>query len=148
MPNARMNCFVDTTLLVYAIDPGNRRKQEIAADLLRAIVRDGTLVLSAQSLNELYRVATDRRSLLTRKEARAAVERLARFCTAPYDFEVTRHAWRIQDEHGFSYWDCVLLASAALAGCGTFFSENMQRGRRVQGLIIVNPFETGRHLMQ
>src|SRR5207244_13322586 len=67
MPNARMNCFVDTTLLVYPIDPGNRRKQEIAADLLRAIVRDGTLVLSAQSLNELYRVTTDRRSLLTRK---------------------------------------------------------------------------------
>jgi predicted nucleic acid-binding protein len=147
MPNARVNCFVDTTLLVYAIDPSDPSKQEIAADLLRAIVSDGTLVLSAQSLNEFYRVATDRRSLLTRKEARAAIERLARFCTAPYDFEVTRHAWRIQDEHGFSYWDCLLLASADLAGCGTFFSENMQRERQVHGLTIVNPFETGRRLI-
>jgi predicted nucleic acid-binding protein len=142
MPNARMNCFVDTMLLVYAIDPGNPPKQQLAADLLRAIVRDGTLVLSAQSLNEFYRVATDRRSLLSREEARADVTRLARFCTAPYNFDVTRDAWRIQDEHGFSYWDCVLLASASLAACNVFFSEDLQHERRVDGLTIIDPFKT------
>jgi predicted nucleic acid-binding protein len=143
MPNAKMNCFVDTMLLVYAIDPGNPTKQQLAADLLRAIVRGGTLVLSAQSLNEFYRVAIDRRSLLSREEARAEVTRLARFCTAPYNFDVTQDAWRIQDEHGFSYWDCVLLASAALADCNVFFSEDLQHERRVHGLTIIDPFRTG-----
>jgi len=143
MPNARMNCFVDTTLLVYAIDPSNPEKQHVAADLLRAVARAGTLVLSAQSLNEFYRVTTDRRGLLSRGEARAEVARLEPFCTAPYDFDVTQHAWRIQDQHGFSWWDCVLLASASRAGCNVFFSEDLQHGRRVEGLTIINPFQAG-----
>ena len=95
MPNARMNCFVDTTLLVYAIDPSNPQKQRAAADLLRTAAAAGTLVLSAQSLNEFYRVATDRRGLLNRAQARQEVLRLKQFCSAPYNFEVTQLAWKI-----------------------------------------------------
>jgi predicted nucleic acid-binding protein len=144
MPNERRNCFVDTTLLVYAIDPSNPQKQRIAADLLRAVARADTLVLSAQSLNEFYRVATDRRGLLSREEARAEVARLESFCTAPYDFDVTQYAWRIQDQHAFSWWDCVSLASACRAQCRVFFSEDLQHGRRIDGLTIIDPFRTGR----
>jgi predicted nucleic acid-binding protein len=140
MPNARTNCFVDTTLLVYAVDPGEPEKQQVAANLLRMVARAGMLVLSAQSLNEFYRVTTDRRGLFGRGEARAEIARLASFCTAPYNFEVTQYAWRIQDRHGFAWWDCVLLASASLADCGVFFSEDLQHGRRVDHLTIVNPF--------
>lgn len=141
-PSANMNCFVDTTLLVYAIDPQHPPKRRAAADLLRAIVSDGTLVLSPQSLNEFYRVATSRRNLLSRDLARAQVRRLRPFCLAPYNLEVTEHAWRIQDEHGFSFWDSTLLASACLAGCSVFFSEDMQHGRRVPPLTIINPFKS------
>ena len=143
MPNVRMNCFVDTTLLVYAIDPADRKKQLIAADLLRTVARAGTLVLSPQSLNEFYRVVTDRRGLLSQREARTEVGRLLPFCTAPYDYDVTQLAWRIQDQHGFSWWDCVLLASGCLAGCGAFFSEDLQPDRRVGEMTIINPFQTG-----
>jgi predicted nucleic acid-binding protein len=107
------------------------------------VARAGTLVLSAQSLNEFYRVTTDRRGLFDRGEARAEIIRLASFCTAPYDFGVTQHAWRIQDQHGFSWWDCVLLASAYFANCGVFFSEDLQHGRRVDDMTIINPFSFG-----
>jgi len=143
MPNARMNCFVDTMLLVYAVDPAEAEKRRVAADLLRAVVRAGTLVLSPQSLNEFYRVITDRRGILNRDRARTEVARLELFCTAPYDFDVTRHAWQIQDEHGFSHWDCVLLASASIARCDVFFSEDLQHERRVGALTIINPFQSG-----
>ena len=140
MPNAKMNCFVDTMLLVYAVDRTEPEKQLLAADLLRTTARADTLVLSAQSLNEFYRVVTDRRGLLSRKHARVEVARLKPFCTARYDFDVTQLAWQIQDQHGFSWWDCVLLASASVAECRVFFSEDLQHGRRVDGLTIMNPF--------
>lgn len=143
MPNARMNCFVDTMLFVYAIDPSDQEKQQVAADLLRAVTRADTLVLSPQSLNEFYRVATGRRGLLSRREARVEIEKLRLFCTAPYDFAVTQRAWQIQDRHGFSWWDCVLLASAQLAECRVFFSEDMQHERRIDDLTITIPFITG-----
>jgi predicted nucleic acid-binding protein len=140
MPNAKMNCFVDTTLLVYAIDPSNPQKRQVAADLLRITARAGTLVLSPQSLNEFYRVATDRRRLLSRAQARQEVHRLTPFCSAPYSLDVTELAWQIQDRHGFSWWDCVLVASAVLAECTVFFSEDLQHERDVENLTIVDPF--------
>jgi predicted nucleic acid-binding protein len=108
--------------------------------LLRTVATAGTLVLSAQSLNEFYRVATDRRGLLSQAQARREVLRLVPFCSAPYNVEVTKLAWRIQDQHGFSWWDCVLLASACLADCGVFFSEDLQHERGIDGLTIINPF--------
>ena len=58
----------------------------------------------------------------------------------PYDFNVTQKAWQIQNENEFGWWDCTLLASALLAGCELFLSEDMQHGRRFQELVIENPF--------
>jgi len=143
MPNARTNCFVDTNLLIYSIDPQNAERRQVAGALLTSLANTDTLVLSPQSLNECYRVLTERRGLLPRAAARAYIIYLNRFCTAPYDFDVTQHAWQIQDRHGFSWWDCVLLASASRADCSVFFSEDLQHGRRVEGLTIINPFQTG-----
>jgi predicted nucleic acid-binding protein len=127
-------------LLVYAVDPENPAKQRVAADLLRAVARDATLVLSAQSLNEFYRVSTERRGLLDRKAARAEIRKLEEFCVAPYDIDAAHLAWRIQDEHRFSFWDCVLLASASIARCDVFLSEDLQHERRIGGMTILNPF--------
>ena len=141
MPNEKTNCFVDTNLLVYAVDPAIPTKQRRASDFLRRIVKDHTLVLSPQSLNECYRVLAARRRIATSDEARRFVWFLSEFCTAPYDFEAIRLAWKIHDQHGFSWWDCMLLASASLAGCDLFFSEDMSHEHRVGDMTIVSPFK-------
>jgi predicted nucleic acid-binding protein len=140
MPIEKTNCFVDTNLLIYSMDPQETKRRGVAAALLKNLTDTGTLVLSPQSLNECYRALTERRDLLHRNAAQAYVISLLRFCTAPYDFDVTRRAWQIQERHGFGWWDTVLLASASLARCGVFFTEDMQHGRDVDGMTIVNPF--------
>lgn len=141
MPNATISCFVDTNILVYSVDPEAAEKQQIAQDLLRSLVSSDVLVLSPQCLNECYRALTRRqRRIASNQAARAYVEIYAGFCTAPYNLEVTQLAWRIQDEHLLSWWDCVLLGSATLAGCSIFFSEDLQHRRQIGSLTIVNPF--------
>jgi predicted nucleic acid-binding protein len=40
----------------------------------------------------------------------------------------------------FSYWDAVLLASAATVGCTTMLSEDMADGARLGGITVRNPF--------
>ena len=140
MPNERTSCFVDTNLLIYSLDPQETERRQVAAGLLKNLTDTGTLVLSPQSLNECYRALTERRDLLPRHAARAYVISLLRFCTAPYDFDVTRRAWQIQERHRFGWWDTMLLASASLARCGVFFSEDMQHEHSVDGLTILNPF--------
>ena len=141
MRNETKSCFVDTNLLIYSIDPHDRERRQVAGNLLRNLASTETLVLSPQSLNECYRALTERRGLLPREAAQAYLLYLQRFCTAPYDLDVTRGAWRIQDQHGFSWWDCVLLASASRARCVLFFSEDMQHEHRVGDMTIVNPFK-------
>jgi predicted nucleic acid-binding protein len=140
MQNAKTGCFVDSNVLVYSADPAVPEKQEIAQDLLRSLINSGMLVLSAQSLNECYAVLIRKRGLAAAAFARGYVENYSAFCTAPYDFRVTQRAWRIQNEHGFSWWDCVLLASGSMAECSIFFSEDLQHRRKVDQMTIVNPF--------
>ncbi len=140
MPSEKMSCFVDTNLIVYTIDPSEPTKRQQAKDFLNRIINRHTLVLSPQSLNECYRVVTEKRGLMPKNEARRLVWALNEFCTAGYDFEVTQKAWQIQDRHGYGWWDCVLLASASLARCDLFLSEDMTHESAIDGLKILNPF--------
>lgn len=141
MANGKTNCFVDTNLLIYATDRTVPAKQERAADLLKRIVREQTLVLSPQSLNECYHVLALRRRIASAAEARRFVWSLSDFCTAPYDFTTTQLAWAIGDRHRFSWWDCTLLASALLADCDLFLSEDMRHEYRIERMTILNPFK-------
>ncbi len=43
-------------------------------------------------------------------------------------------------DHGLSFYDALIVAAAVEAGCDTLFSEDMQHGRSISGLAIVNPF--------
>jgi predicted nucleic acid-binding protein len=141
MPNGKMSCFADTNLIVYVMDPAEMEKRLYVRDFLAQIIRHHTLVLSPQSLNECYRVVTEKRDLMPRNDAQRFIKAWLKYSTAPYDFEVTRQAWRIQDRHGFDWWDSMLLASASLAGCEFFLSEDMQHEQAVDGLTIVDPFK-------
>jgi predicted nucleic acid-binding protein len=39
-------------------------------------------------------------------------------------------------------WDALVIRCARQSGCGVLFSEDMQGGREVDGLKIVNPFRS------
>jgi len=43
-------------------------------------------------------------------------------------------------DHGLSFYDALIVASAIEAGCDILYSEDMQHGRTFGGLTIVNPF--------
>jgi len=139
MPNGKMSCFADTMLLVYVADP-MEKKRERTRDLLAEIVNNHTLVLSPQSLNECYRVVTEKRALMPRSDAQRFVGAWKRHCTGPYDFDVTQRAWLIQDRFKFGWWDCMLLASAWLSRCEVFLSEDLQHEQNIDGMTILNPF--------
>ena len=42
--------------------------------------------------------------------------------------------------HGFSFYDALIISSALEAGCDTLLTEDLQTGRHIEGLVIVNPF--------
>jgi predicted nucleic acid-binding protein len=43
-------------------------------------------------------------------------------------------------DHGLSFYDALIVASAIETGCDILYIEDMQHGRAIGGLAIVNPF--------
>lgn len=132
--------FVDTNILIYALDPADPVKRQVSADLLRQTIRSHTLTLSPQSLNECYRVLTQRRRLIPAAETRAYLRTLAPWAIAPLDAATTERAWAVQDEAGLGWWDSLLVAAALRAECRLFVSQDMHDGAVVDGMRIANPF--------
>ena len=42
--------------------------------------------------------------------------------------------------HRLSFWDAMLWATAKRAGCTMLFSQDFQDGRRLEGVLFVDPF--------
>jgi predicted nucleic acid-binding protein len=47
---------------------------------------------------------------------------------------------RFARNHGLAFYDALIVATAIEAGCDTLYTEDMQHGRAIGGLAIVNPF--------
>ena len=54
--------------------------------------------------------------------------------------EILNAALEIKAAHGFSYWDCAIIAAARALGCRELYTEDMSHGREVEGVLIINPF--------
>lgn len=131
---------LDTNILVYAVDGREGRKRDFATHLIEASVGlDCPLAL--QVVGEFYAAATTKLKLDARDAAARAAQLIAGFETFGYSVHAVRAALEEAPKGRFSYWDGVLLASAAEAGCTTIFSEDMADGARFGSIAVANPFQ-------
>lgn len=135
--------FVDTNILIYAMDPDDPERRRTAADVIRKGFADKRLVISPQVLNECYRVLVHKRKLVPAAEARGYLRAFLPLCTAPLDVDTHRIAYAIEDRHRLAWWDCVILASGLQAGCRYFVTQDMHDGQTIESIMIVDPFEAG-----
>jgi len=131
---------LDTNLLVYSADRDEGEKNQVAAQiLLRAPSLDCWLTL--QSLSEFY-AATTRKGIMQPVEAAAQVsDWLILFPTASASADAVRTALADAVAGRASYWDALLVATAAEAGCTLILSEDLADGSRLGGVAIHNPFD-------
>jgi predicted nucleic acid-binding protein len=132
--------FADTNLLIYAMDPNEPQKRAKAAEILSAGVPRGRVVTSPQTINECYRVLTERRRVVPVVEARKYLWALSSTCRAPLDWQTIERAWHVADIRPYGWWDCLMLASALRASCTAFLTEDLTDGDDIDGMLIVNPF--------
>jgi predicted nucleic acid-binding protein len=131
--------FFDTNVLVYADDKATPAKQRRAIELVAEHRRAGTGVLSSQVLQE-YFVTVTRKLKVDAKIARRKVELLAEFDLVVPDLDDILAAIDLHRLHGFSFWDALVLRAAKESACTTLYSEDLQPGRVMDGVQIVNPF--------
>jgi predicted nucleic acid-binding protein len=56
------------------------------------------------------------------------------------DIEKRQRAVTLARDHCFAFYDALIVAAALETGCNTLHSEDLQDGRALAGLTIVNPF--------
>lgn len=132
-----MSAFFDTNILVYAQQIGGK------ADRARALFADGGK-LSVQVLNEFTAVSR-RKQQRDWREIAEAVSDVLTMVDPPLALTLDLHAAAraLAEDHRLSFYDALIIASAIEAGCDILYSEDMQHGRTIGGLAIVNPFLEG-----
>lgn len=134
MPSA----FVDTNVLLYAVDDRDPRKQQTAVSLLVAISDD--MAVSTQVLQEFYWNATKK----LRKSPAAALEVVEHF-SRRHVIVVTPNlivaSVDTSERYKISFWDAMIVEAAATAQCRTLYTEDLHPGQRIRGVRIQNPFK-------
>ena len=130
--------FVDTNVLIYALDSTDPKKQQ-AAKAWRINLWDGqTGRVSYQVLQEFYAQVT-RKWPSFREAARAEVLDLLTWKPVSID-AVLKRSWEVQDRYQLSFWDSLIVAAAKSASCHFLLTEDLQSGQDFDGLLVVNPF--------
>lgn len=134
--------FLDTNVLAYSFDTTVPAKADTARSLIEEALGGGRGVISWQVVQEFSNLALrkfarpmkgDECGLYLRKV-------LMPLCRVWPSESLYLDAFDLGNETGYAWYDCLILAAALQSGAKRILTEDLQHGRRVRGLEIVDPF--------
>ncbi len=132
--------FVDTNVLLYAVDSRDLRKQQTARLWMDALWSSGTGRLSWQVLHEFYSNAGSKIKM-PQDGARRQVLQFAEWKPSGPSLTAVSRAWHWTDKAQVSLWDGLILAAAEQLQCRWLLSEDFQSGRAYADVTVLNPFQ-------
>lgn len=132
--------FVDTNVLLYALDDADGTKQAAARSWRSELWKSKRGRLSFQVLQEFYAVV-ERKWPASRSEARAEIRDLLVWRPVPTDGDVLDRGWDIQDRYGLSFWDSLIVAAAMTSSCRYILTEDLQHKQELDDIVVLNPFQ-------
>ena len=134
--------FVDSNVLVYHRDASEEEKQPKAEAWVRALWKTRTGRISHQVLHEYYVNVTGKlKPGLSAEEAQQDVRNLMAWKPLALDWPILEAAFAVEKRFGLSFWDALIVAAAQRAECAYLLSEDLQAGKDLDGVVVVDPFE-------
>jgi predicted nucleic acid-binding protein len=131
---------LDTNIRVYSIDRAAGPRHEIARQIVNRAAL-GACCLTLQSVSEFFSVVT-RKGVVPPVEAVPVAEAIMElFRTATATASAVRAAMRLAASGRASYWDALLVHTAAEAECTAILTEDLADNTSIAGVRIVNPFD-------
>lgn len=130
--------FLDSNILVYAQDGSAGAKQRRCRELVAGLAESGDGVISTQVLQEFF-VAVTRKLGVSPLAAKGVMKTFDVFEIVQVSPSLIQEAVDCSVLNQLSFWDSLILAAAASAGCTTVISEDMSAGQQVLGVKIQNP---------
>jgi len=131
--------FIDTNILIYTDDADYPEKQQKAIKLIESGWHNGNAVLSTQVLQEYFSAST-RKLKIPAEKVQRKIELLSHLKIASIEHQDIIRAIEIYRLHTFSFWDALIVRMAQKTACAILYSEDMQDGRKIGDVRIVNPF--------
>ena len=130
--------FVDTNILVYAHDRDAGDKYRLAREKVKSLWhRPLPPSISTQVLQEFYVILIRKR--VSAIEARQVALSYLEWEVIDNDRLLLLDGMRIKEKWSLSYWDALILAAAKRAKAKELWSEDLNPGRRYEGVVVVNP---------
>lgn len=133
--------FLDTNILVYSFDQSTSEKVRRSRELIRSAL-GGRGTISWQVVQEFSNVALRKFEVPMSPQALHGYMDAVLFplCGIYPSRELYFRGLGIHSETGLAWYDSLIVAAAEILGCSILYSEDMQHGRRIRGLEIVDPF--------
>ena len=130
--------FLDTNILVYAVDQDDAARREASRKAIASVVADGSGVISTQVMQEFY-VAATRKLGMPPLAAKTVLNTFAVFEIVQVSPDLIQAAIDCSVLNTLSFWDALIVTAAASAGCARVYSEDLNTGQTVLGVVIENP---------
>jgi predicted nucleic acid-binding protein len=128
--------FLDSNVVIYAYSQDNSTKRDRA----RLLIADNYCFVSTLVINEFCNVSTKKLKLPLSIIYQYITDILVKCEYVPVDLPAIRDALSLHDRYQFSYFDCLMIASALKSECAYLFSEDLQDGQVIDGLTVRNIF--------
>ncbi|MEW6169418.1 MAG: PIN domain-containing protein [Pseudomonadota bacterium] len=132
--------FVDTNILVYALDADQPAKRGVSLELIERLGTAGCMVLSTQVIQETYSAAT-RKLKIEPRLVEKALNALFGHPVVTLDLALIQRGMRRHQDDQLAFYDALIVESALAAECSVLASEDFQSGRQFESLRVTNPFE-------
>ncbi len=134
--------FLDTNVFIYSFDSRDSRKQRLAQDLIAEALETHQGAISSQVIQEFLNVASTKFTpALNRSDCQRYLDAvLAPLCEVYPSLPLYQQALDLREESGYGFYDCLIVAAALHCSCNILYSEDLQHGRFIHSLQIINPF--------
>ncbi|MEI8132687.1 MAG: PIN domain-containing protein [Leptolinea sp.] len=134
--------FIDTNIFVYCFDDRQPDKRVRSLALIADALQSGNGMISWQVIQEFLNVSTRKFNVpLKPEDAKIYLQKVLNpLCKIFPDLDLFSNALDILEETRYSFYDSLIIAGAERGGCELLYSEDLQAGRKVNGVVIVNPF--------
>lgn len=130
--------FVDSNIFIYTLDKAEEKRREKAKHCLSELSKSSKIFISTQVLSEVYVIAL-KKLRIDPLEIRPFISDLSKLNVLTIKPETVSKAIECSIFNKIGYWDALLLATASVAKCDTFWTEDLNEGQKYFGIKVANP---------
>ena len=127
--------FIDSNIWIYLFAEDNSKKRVTSKSFILENAVNAIFVISWQVINEVINILKKKK--FTEPDLRFVMSNMAKICIIQdFSEEILHNASSLREKHSFSFWDSLIIATAAAAKCDVVISEDMQNDRMISGMQI------------